>query len=64
MLHDGDLIVVGAPPGTGKTGLLLGMTSAGAKAGPVGLISGEQPAMNFGFLGEQADRAPHGVVAA
>lgn len=42
-LHDGDLIVVGAPPGTGKTGLLLGMTSAGAKTGDVGLVSGEQP---------------------
>lgn len=48
-LHDGDLIVVGAPPGTGKTGLLLGMTSAGAKTGPVGLISGEQPADQVGL---------------
>ena len=48
-LHDGDLIVAGAPPGTGKTGLLLGMTSAGAKAGPVGLISGEQPADQVGL---------------
>lgn len=42
-LHDCDLIVIGAPPGTGKTGLLLGTTAAGAKVGPVGLISGEQP---------------------
>jgi replicative DNA helicase len=42
-LHDGDLVVVGAPPGAGKTGLLLGMTTAGAKTGDVGLVSGEQP---------------------
>lgn len=42
-LHDCDLVIVGAPPGTGKTGLLLGMTTAGAKTGEVGLISGEQP---------------------
>lgn len=48
-LHDGDLIVVGAPPGTGKTGLLLGWTTAGAKAGNVGLISGEQPADQAGL---------------
>lgn len=48
-LHDGDLIVVGAPPGTGKTGLLLGMTRAGAKAGPVGLVSGEQPSDQVGL---------------
>lgn len=42
-LHDSDLIVVGARPGIGKTGMLLGMTEAGARSGPVGLISGEQP---------------------
>lgn len=48
-LHDGDLVVVGAPPGTGKTGLLLGFTSAGAKAGAVGLVSGEQPADQVGL---------------
>ncbi len=48
-LHDGDFIVIGAPPGTGKTGLLLGATSAGAKVGPVGLVSGEQPADQVGL---------------
>lgn len=48
-LHDGDLIVVGAPPGTGKTGLLLGMTKAGARVGAVGLVSGEQPADQVGL---------------
>lgn len=48
-LHDGDFIVIGAPPGTGKTGLLLGATSAGARVGPVGLVSGEQPADQVGL---------------
>ncbi len=42
-LHNSDLIVVGARPAMGKTGLLLGMTRAGCNSGPVGLISGEQP---------------------
>lgn len=42
-LHDSDLIVIGARPAMGKTGLLLGMTHAGAGGGGVGLISGEQP---------------------
>ncbi|TAA11277.1 hypothetical protein EA658_16570 [Pseudoxanthomonas winnipegensis] len=48
-LHDGDLIVIGAPPGAGKTGLLLGATSSGARVGPVGLVSGEQPADQVGL---------------
>lgn len=48
-LHDGDLIIVGARPAMGKTGLLLGMTAAGAGFGPVGLISGEQPADQVGL---------------
>lgn len=48
-LHDSDLIIVGARPAMGKTGLLLGMTSAGAGVGPVGLISGEQPADQVGL---------------
>lgn len=48
-LHNSDLIVVGARPAMGKTGLLLGMTMAGAKDGPVGLISGEQPAGQVGL---------------
>lgn len=49
-LHNSDLIVVGARPAMGKTGLLLGMTAAGARsAGPVGLISGEQPHEQVGM---------------
>lgn len=48
-LHNSDLIVVGARPAMGKTGLLLGMTLAGSKDGPVGLISGEQPASQVGL---------------
>ena len=48
-LHDSDLIVIGARPAMGKTGLLLGMTLAGAGAGPVGLISGEQPHEQVGL---------------
>lgn len=48
-LHDSDLIVVGARPAMGKTGLLLGMTTAAAKHGCVGLISGEQPASQVGL---------------
>lgn len=48
-LHDSDLIVVGARPAMGKTGLLLGMTTAASKTVPVGLISGEQPASQVGL---------------
>ncbi|WP_315386583.1 DnaB-like helicase C-terminal domain-containing protein [uncultured Stenotrophomonas sp.] len=47
--HDSDLIIVGARPAMGKTGFLLGATAAAAKAGPVGLISGEQPADQVGL---------------
>lgn len=49
-LHDSDLIVVGARPAMGKTGLLLGMTLAGSGNGrAVGLISGEQPHEQVGL---------------
>lgn len=48
-LHASDLIVIGARPAMGKTGLLLGMTNAGAAGGPVGLISGEQPHEQVGL---------------
>lgn len=41
-LHDSDLIVIGARPAMGKTGMLLGMTSACGRMGAAGLISGEQ----------------------
>lgn len=48
-LHDADLIVIGARPAMGKTGMLLGMTMAGSEGGPVGLISGEQPHEQVGL---------------
>lgn len=48
-LHDSDLIVIGARPAMGKTGLLLQMTLAGSEVGPVGLISGEQPHEQVGM---------------
>jgi replicative DNA helicase len=48
-LHDSDLIVIGARPAMGKTGLLLGMVLAGSEKGPVGLISAEQPASQVGL---------------
>lgn len=48
-LHDSDLIIIGARPAMGKTGLLLGMTDAGSRKSPVGLISGEQPAAQVGL---------------
>lgn len=48
-LHDSDLIVIGARPAMGKTGLLLGMTAAASRLGSVGLISGEQPASQVGM---------------
>lgn len=47
--HDGDLIVVGARPAMGKTGLLLGMTEAAARTGEAGLITGEQPHEQVGL---------------
>lgn len=48
-LHDSDLIVIGARPAMGKTGLLLGMTASASQHCPVGLISGEQPASQVGL---------------
>ena len=48
-LHDADLIVVGARPAMGKTGLLLQMIDAASQSMPVGLISGEQPAEQVGL---------------
>lgn len=48
-LHRSDLIVIGARPAMGKTGLLLGMTAAASMGAPVGLISGEQPASQVGM---------------
>lgn len=48
-LHDSDLIVIGARPAMGKTGLLLQMVLAASKGHPVGLISGEQPHEQVGL---------------
>lgn len=47
-LHPGDLIVVGGRAAMGKTSSLLGMARAAALSGsPVGIISGEQPAVQM-----------------
>lgn len=48
-LHDSDLIVIGARPAMGKTGLLLGMIDAASHSHAVGLISGEQPYEQVGL---------------
>lgn len=47
--HDSDLIIVGARPAMGKTGLLLGMTLAASESRAIGLISGEQPHEQVGL---------------
>jgi replicative DNA helicase len=48
-LHNSDLTVIGARPAMGKTALLFGMARhAAVKGYPVGIISGEQPAVQLG----------------
>lgn len=48
-LHNSDLTVIGARPAMGKTALLFGMARhAAIKGYPVGIISGEQPAVQLG----------------
>jgi replicative DNA helicase len=47
--HPSDLTVIGGRPAMGKTALLFGMAERGAKYGPVGIISGEQPAVQLGL---------------
>ena len=47
-LHAGDLIVIGGRAAMGKTSSLLGMARSAALSGaPVGIISGEQPAVQM-----------------
>lgn len=48
--HPSDMTVIAGRPAMGKTALLLGMARHAAAAGyPVGLISGEQPAVQLGL---------------
>lgn len=48
-LHNSDLVVIGARPALGKTGMLLGMAAEAGKHGPAGLVSGEQGAAQVGL---------------
>lgn len=47
-LHNSDLTVIGGRPAMGKTAMLLAMANAASEVGPVGVISGEQAARQFG----------------
>ena len=47
--HPSDLTVIGGRPAMGKTALLFGMAKCGATSGAVGIISGEQPAVQLGL---------------
>lgn len=47
--HDSDLIIIGARPAMGKTGMLLSMIDHASQTLPLGLISGEQPHEQVGL---------------
>lgn len=46
--HPGDLVILGARPAMGKTAGMLSMAAAASIAGPAGIISAEQPAVQIG----------------
>lgn len=60
-LHESDLTVIGGRPAMGKTALLFGMAKHAAAAGhPVGIVSGEQPAVQLGMRMLSLSSGVHG----